>query len=95
MRLVGYTRVSSESQSDNSSLAEQQKKIEAYCCAFGHDLISVYQEVGSGKSIDSRSQFQAALAQVKDEADGIIAAKSDSLGLPFDMLSFVHSPRGS
>ena len=71
MRLVGYTQVSSESQSDNSSLAEQQKKIQAYCCAFGYDLISVYQEIGSGKSIDTHSQFQAALAQVENEADGM------------------------
>ena len=49
MKLVGYVRVSSESQSENTSLAERRKKIEAYCCAFGHELIAVFEEVGSGK----------------------------------------------
>jgi site-specific DNA recombinase len=79
MKLVGYIRVSSESQAENTSLAEQQKKIEAYCYAFGHELIGIFKEVGSGKQTGDRPQFQAALNMVRDEADGIIAAKLDRL----------------
>ena len=79
MKLVGYVRVSSESQADNTSLAEQKKKIEAYCFAFGHELIGLFTEIGSGKDVGDRPQFQSALDMVRDNADGIIAAKLDRL----------------
>lgn len=79
MKLVGYVRVSSESQADNTSLTEQKKRIEAYCQAFGHELLEIFEEVGSGKNADNRPQFQKALEAVRDNADGIIAAKLDRL----------------
>ena len=79
MKLVGYVRVSSESQAENTSLVEQRKKIEAYCYAFGHELIQVFEEVGSGKNTVDRPQFVAALEMVRVEADGIISAKLDRL----------------
>jgi site-specific DNA recombinase len=79
MKLVGYVRVSSESQRENTSLAEQRKQIEAYCCAFGHELIHTFEEVGSGKNTSDRPQFQEALKLVSEIADGIIAAKLDRL----------------
>jgi site-specific DNA recombinase len=79
MRLVGYLRVSSDCQADNTSLGEQRKKIEAYCIAFGHELVEVFEEIGSGKNACDRPQFTQALAVVKESADGIIAAKLDRL----------------
>ena len=79
MKLVGYVRVSSESQADNTSLVEQRKKIEAYCYAFGHELVEVFQEVGSGKDAEHRPQFQQALEMVRTDADGIVSAKLDRL----------------
>jgi site-specific DNA recombinase len=79
MKLVGYVRVSSESQADNTSLTEQRKKIEAYCYAFGHELVHIYEEVGSGKDAEHRPQFQAALATVRTQADGIVAVKLDRI----------------
>jgi DNA invertase Pin-like site-specific DNA recombinase len=78
MKLVGYCRVSSESQSDNTSLADQEKKIRAYCQALGHELIAVYSEIGSGKSASNRPKFQEALAKLTD-ADGVIATKLDRI----------------
>ena len=78
MRLVGYCRVSSESQAENTSLADQEKKIRAYCDALGHELIAVYAEVGSGKSAANRPKFQEALASLAI-ADGVIATKLDRL----------------
>ena len=77
MKLVGYIRVSSESQAENTSLGEQRKKIEAYCYAFGHELIAVFEEVGSGTKAQNRPQFQDALNLVRNEADGLIATKLD------------------
>jgi site-specific DNA recombinase len=79
MRLIGYIRVSTASQEDNTSLAEQRRRIEAYCCAFGHELVAVFEEVGSGKDAESRPQLQAALKTVRESVDGIIAAKLDRL----------------
>jgi site-specific DNA recombinase len=79
MKLVGYVRVSSESQAENTSLVEQRKKIEAYCYAFGHELVQVFEEVGSGKNAVDRPQFSQALEMVRTEADGIISAKLDRL----------------
>jgi site-specific DNA recombinase len=79
VKLVGYVRVSSESQAENTSLSEQRKKIEAYCYAFGHELLQVFEEVGSGKNAVDRPQFTAALEMVRTEADGIISAKLDRL----------------
>ena len=79
MKLVGYVRVSSESQADNTSLAGQKKRIKAYCFAFGHELVGLFEEVGSGKEASDRPQFQNALEMVRTSADGIIAAKLDRL----------------
>jgi DNA invertase Pin-like site-specific DNA recombinase len=79
MRLVGYLRVSSECQEDNTSLAEQERRIRAYCDAFGHELVTVYKEVGSGKDTENRPVFQAALERVRTEVDGIVALKLDRI----------------
>ncbi|OUL26803.1 hypothetical protein BV378_12330 [Nostoc sp. RF31YmG] len=79
MKLVGYVRVSSESQAENTSLTEQRQKIQAYCYAFGHELLQIFEEVGSGKNTTHRPQFQSALKLVSESADGIIAAKLDRL----------------
>jgi site-specific DNA recombinase len=79
MKLVGYIRVSSESQADNTSLADQEKTLRQYCNVFGYELISVFSEVGSGKTASDRPQFQAALEEVKTNADGIIATKLDRI----------------
>lgn len=79
MKLVGYVRVSSQTQEDNTSLGEQKERIEAYCKAYGHDLVQVIEEVGSGKTMDQRPYFLEALDLVKTQADGIIATKLDRI----------------
>lgn len=79
MKLVGYVRVSSEGQRENTSLPEQMKRIQAYCDAYGHELVHLYQEVGSGKNTEDRPQFLAAMDHVAMDADGIIAIKLDRI----------------
>lgn len=78
MRLVAYIRVSTDAQRDNTSFEEQKARIEAYCKAYGHKVIKYFQEVGSGKSTESRPEFQKAL-QALPKADGIIATKLDRI----------------
>lgn len=76
--LVGYCRVSSDSQQDNASLPEQRRSIEEYCKINHHELFSIFEDVESAADIDSRPGFQNALKIVKaDLADGIIFYKQD------------------
>jgi DNA invertase Pin-like site-specific DNA recombinase len=79
MKLVGYIRVSTSGQEDNTSLSEQRRRIQAYCDAFGHELFYVFEEVGSGKDAKGRPQFQTALEMVRTSADGIVALKLDRI----------------
>ncbi len=79
MKLVGYIRVSTDAQAENTSLTEQRKRIESYCYAFGHELVAVFEEIGSGKNMSRRPQFQEALRAVEESADGIIAVKLDRI----------------
>lgn len=78
MKLVGYCRVSSEGQEDNTSLENQKRRIEAYCQAFDHKLIEVFVEVGSGKDTENRPEFNKAMEMVA-QADGIVALKLDRI----------------
>ena len=81
MKLIGYIRVSSEGQADNSSLDDQQERITAYCTALNHELVSTYQDVQSGGRSENRKGLQTAIADVlAGKADGIIVLKLDRLG---------------
>lgn len=91
MKLVGYVRVSSDSQSENTSFQSQTEKLQAYCLAMGHEIVEVYKEVGSGKSAESRPVFQKAL-QALQNADGLIVAKLDRLARSArDVLTLVET----
>lgn len=79
MKLIGYVRVSSAGQEDNTSLEDQQRRIQQYCSAMGYELVETFVEVGSGKSSKTRPEFQNALNAVQDRADGIIAIKLDRI----------------
>lgn len=79
MKLVGYCRVSTEGQEDNTSLSSQRERIEAYCKAFDHELMEIFVEVGSGKDTVNRPQFQSAMEMVATKADGIVALKLDRI----------------
>lgn len=93
MKLIGYCRVSSAGQSDNTSLGDQRKKIENYCSAMGHELVGVIDEIGSGKSASNRLKFQQALASL-ERADGLIALKLDRVARScLDVLLLVEDLR--
>lgn len=91
MKLVGYTRVSTVEQADNTSLEDQKTRILSYGVAMGHEVINCFPEVASGKQTGNRPQFQAAIAILKSGgADGLIVAKLDRLGRNVrDILQFV------
>lgn len=79
MKLVGYVRVSSKNQEENTSIEDQKRRIKAYCEAFEHELVAIFEEVGSGGDMGSRPQFNEAMDMVANEADGIVAIKLDRI----------------
>jgi DNA invertase Pin-like site-specific DNA recombinase len=78
VKVVGYARVSSKSQADNTSLAEQERQVREYCSAMGYELTGFFKDVRSGKT-NQRDGLEDALAMVAD-CDGLIAAKLDRVG---------------
>ena len=50
--VIGYTRISSQSQSNNTSLSHQEQKIEEYCKLNDLELTKVYSEIDSGGKED-------------------------------------------
>lgn len=77
-RLIGYCRVSTRHQLDNTSLPSQKRILTSFCSFSGHELIEVIEEQGSGANTKKRPQFQRILDRLeKDEADGVIVSTLD------------------
>jgi len=73
MNVIGYTRVSTQSQVDGDSLAAQASKIEDYCCTHGHTLIKIFSDEGvSSKKLTRPGLTQAVNLLSKDLANTII-----------------------
>lgn len=77
--LVGYGRVSSDGQRDNTSLAVQKEAISKYCRDHGHELIAYYEDVESAATINERENFLWAMKTLDAAADGLIVNKLDRL----------------
>lgn len=78
MILVGYVRVSNESQKSNSSLPAQRDAIIKWCKDNGHFLLDIYEDVESAESADARAGLQSALGEIfGNKADGMVVYKYD------------------
>lgn len=78
MRVFGYCRVSTASQTEGYSLDEQKERIEAYCKALGWELVKVFVDGGeSGAKID-RPALQKMCERVK-EVNKVVVYKLDRL----------------
>jgi DNA invertase Pin-like site-specific DNA recombinase len=81
VKVVGYTRVSTEEQAaDGVSLAAQREKLEGYAQLYDLELVDIVEDAGqSGKTL-SRPGLQAALDMIwAGKADGLLIAKLDRL----------------
>lgn len=80
MNLIGYVRVSTESQENNTSLDNQKKAIIDYCNLYNHKLLDIVEDIKSGANIEKRN-LKTLLNRVNNnkEIDGIIIFKLDRL----------------
>ena len=81
MRVMGYLRVSTADQADSGAgLAAQREAIQRECSHRGWELVNVYQDVASGKSLNGRAQLRAALAELHaSNAEVLMSSKLDRL----------------
>lgn len=80
MKAVGYTRVSSESQVDNSSLQSQKETITAYATMKQIELVEIFEDkaVSGGMPLGDRPAGHGMLRLLEEEqADSIIITKLD------------------
>jgi len=81
--VVGYIRISSDSQKENTSIAEQKKRIQAYCISQNWELKGNFVDVAkSGSKIDERIEYTNMLEFAQDkynQIDAIIVFKSDRI----------------
>ncbi len=81
--VVGYVRISSDSQKENTSLAEQKKRILAYCTSQSWKLKEIFvDEAKSGSKIDERAEYAKMLEFAQDkcnQVDAIVVFKSDRI----------------
>ena len=80
-KVVGYVRVSTESQADGGvSLEAQRAKLEAYCKALDLDLVGIESDEGlSAKTLD-RPGLARALDHLRERrADAVLVTKLDRL----------------
>lgn len=92
-RVIGYVRVSTADQGESGAgLEAQRQAITAKAAERGWELVTIYQDVASGRSMKRRPELKKALADLKaHRADAIIAAKLDRLSRSmFDFADLVQ-----
>jgi len=78
-KVIGYCRVSSKGQEDNTSLEYQKQQIELYCKLRDFELVQIYEETHSGKTL-KRPIFETAIQSVLTEGiDGLVSTKFDRI----------------
>ena len=81
MRVIGYTRVSTEEQGDSrAGLEAQEAAIRAEVERRGWDLVDLRSDVASGKSLRKRDRLGETLRDLgAGQADALVVAKLDRL----------------
>lgn len=81
MKVLGYTRVSTDEQADHGvSLAAQAEKIRAYAALYGHELVGLIEDAGQSAKSLKRPGLQEALRAIREgEAEGLLIVKLDRI----------------
>lgn len=74
LRVVGYARVSTDTQTDNTSIEFQVEKITEYCKLYDYDMAKVFVDNGkTGSSVEVREAYQEMMEYVSDKANRVYA----------------------
>jgi DNA invertase Pin-like site-specific DNA recombinase len=81
MKVIGYTRVSTDEQAATGvSLAAQAEKLSAYAALYGLQIVEMIEDAGQSAKSLKRPGLQRALQLLKaGHADGLLIAKLDRL----------------
>ena len=80
MAVVGYARVSTESQLENYSIEEQTERLKAYCAAKGWSLHRLYVDGGYSGGNTNRPALQQMLSAIREGGiDAVVVYKLDRL----------------
>jgi len=78
---VGYIRVSSGGQVNNTSLASQEQDIQEFCKTKGWVLTNIYRDVASGEFTEKRGAMLRLLADAEDRKfDIVVCVNNDRFG---------------
>lgn len=76
--VIGYVRVSTEGQRENTSITEQARLISEHCEVQRLNLIAIYFDVESAASVTKREGFSQALEMIfSNRADGLVVHSLD------------------
>jgi DNA invertase Pin-like site-specific DNA recombinase len=81
MKVIGYTRVSTEEQANSGvSLQAQVEKLRAYASCYDLEIVEVIEDGGQSAKSLNRPGIQKALQMMRDgKAQGLLVAKLDRL----------------
>ena len=79
MKVLGYARVSTNGQEENSSIEEQSRSIKAYCESQGWELIDIYSDIASGSNLNRPAFKKLEEELLNNDFDGIVVYKLDRL----------------
>lgn len=83
LRVVGYARVSSDSQTDNTSIETQVEKIQEYCKLYDFELAKVFIDNGkTGSSVEEREAYQKMVEYISDRShrvNSVVVLKADRI----------------
>ena len=82
MKVLGYIRVSSETQRKGYSMKNQSIKIKDYCKYMDYDLVEIFEDNGiSGMSVDKRGGYKDMIKfLINNEIDGVVVYSLSRLG---------------
>lgn len=81
IKVLIYVRVSTDKQTNNTSISKQIETLEEYCEAQGFEIVYIYEEEASAKNIDGREVFKKMYKHFinNEEIEYIIVFKLDRL----------------
>ena len=73
-RVVGYKRVSTDGQMDNTSMGEQENRLRMYCQLQNYELVMIYTDDGiSASSTESRDGYNSMIEFISDKSNDVVA----------------------